>query len=133
VRRAIRSEVTEFRYERSVQPMPKLGAWRNQLDKLLAANEAKPARERLTLVHIFETLRDRGFDGGYDAVRRYTKSWRQARGLLWRLYSADFRAGEAYQFDWSHETVVMNGVTMVVKTAHMRRARRRGWSRTRWA
>jgi len=25
VRRAIRSEATEFRYERSVQPMPKLG------------------------------------------------------------------------------------------------------------
>ena len=42
VRRAIRSEATEFRYERSVQPMPKLGAWRKQLDELLAANEAKP-------------------------------------------------------------------------------------------
>ena len=48
VRRAIRSEATEFRYERSVQPMPKLGAWREQLDELLAANEAKPRRERLT-------------------------------------------------------------------------------------
>ena len=49
--------------------MPKLGAWREQLDELLAANEAKPRRERLTLVRIFETLRDLGFDGGYDAVR----------------------------------------------------------------
>jgi hypothetical protein len=44
VRKAIRSEATEFRYERSVQPMPKLGAWREQLDGLLAANEGKPAR-----------------------------------------------------------------------------------------
>jgi len=68
VRRAIRSEATEFRYERSVQPMPKLGAWRKQLDELLAANEAKPPRERLTLVRLFETLRDLGFNGGYDAV-----------------------------------------------------------------
>jgi hypothetical protein len=80
VRRAIRSEATEFRYERSIQPMPKLGAWREELDKLLAANEAKSPRERLTLVRIFETLRDRGFNGGYDAVRRYAKSWRKARG-----------------------------------------------------
>ena len=71
VRKAIRSEATEFHYERSVQPMPKLGAWREELDELLAANEAKPARERLTLVRIFETLRDLGFDGGYDAVRRF--------------------------------------------------------------
>ena len=52
VRRAIRAEATEFRYERSVQPMPKLGAWRKQLDDLLAANEAKARRERLTLVRI---------------------------------------------------------------------------------
>jgi hypothetical protein len=64
VRRAIRSEATEFRYERSIQPMPKLGAWLEELDKLMAANEVKPPRERLTLVRIFETLRDLGFDGG---------------------------------------------------------------------
>ncbi len=60
--------------------MPKLGAWREQLDELLATNEAKPRRERLTAVRIFETLRDLGFDGGNDAVRRYAKSWRKARG-----------------------------------------------------
>ena len=28
--------------------------------------------------------------------------------------------GEAYQFDWSHEIVVKNGVTITVKVAHMR-------------
>jgi len=122
VRRAIRSEATEFRYERSVQPMPKLGAWRKQLDELLAANESKPARERLTAVRIFETLRDIGFDGGYDAVRRYAKSWRKARGAAaaQAYIPLTFAPGEAYQFDWSHETVLMNGVTMVVKAAHMR-------------
>jgi transposase len=122
VRKAIRSEATEFRYERRVQPMPKLGAWREQLDGLLAANEAKPARERLTLVRIFETLRDLGFDGGYDAVRRYAKSWRKARGTAaaQAYVPLTFAPGEAYQFDWSHETILMNGVTMVVKAAHMR-------------
>ena len=31
-----------------------------------------------------------------------------------------FAPGEAYQFDWSHETVLINGVTIVVKAAHMR-------------
>ena len=80
VRKAIRSETTEFHYERSVQPMPKLGAWRKQLDDLLTANEAKARRERLTLVRIFETLRDVGFDGGYDAVRRYARRWSKERG-----------------------------------------------------
>ena len=122
VRKAIRSEATEFRYERSMQPMPKLGAWRERLDDLLAANEAKPARERLTLVRIFEALHDLGFDGGYDAVRRYAKSWRKARGAAaaQAYIPLNFAPGEAYQFDWSHETILMNGVTMVVKAAHMR-------------
>jgi transposase len=31
-----------------------------------------------------------------------------------------FAPGEAYQFDWSHEIVVMNGVTVTVKVAQMR-------------
>jgi transposase len=31
-----------------------------------------------------------------------------------------FAPGEAYQFDWSHEIVVMDGVTTIVKVAHLR-------------
>jgi hypothetical protein len=46
VRKVIRSEATEFRYERETQPLPKIGPWSAEL---LAANESKSARERLTL------------------------------------------------------------------------------------
>ncbi len=68
---------------------------------LLAANEAKARRERLTLVRIFETLRDVGFDGGYDAVRRYAKSSRKAHGAAaaQAYVPLTFAPGEAYQFD----------------------------------
>jgi hypothetical protein len=31
-----------------------------------------------------------------------------------------FAPGEAYQFDWSHEIVVINNVTTTVKVAHVR-------------
>jgi hypothetical protein len=31
-----------------------------------------------------------------------------------------FAPGEPYQFDWSHEIVVLNGVTVTVKAAHVR-------------
>jgi hypothetical protein len=40
---------------------------------MLAGNAAKSAREQLTLIRIFEELRGRGYDGGYDAVRRYVR------------------------------------------------------------
>ncbi len=35
VRKVLRSEETAFEYKRSVQPQPKLGAWRDELDRLL--------------------------------------------------------------------------------------------------
>ena len=31
-----------------------------------------------------------------------------------------FAPGEAYQFDWSHEVVLINGTTVIVKVAHVR-------------
>ena len=40
-------------------PRPKLGRWAVELDGLLAANAAKPAREQLTLIRIFEELSKR--------------------------------------------------------------------------
>ena len=30
---------------------------------------------------------------------------------------SSFAPGEAYQFDWSHEVVLLNGVTVIVKAA----------------
>jgi hypothetical protein len=32
VRKVLRSEATEFRYEREAQPLPKIGPWRDKLD-----------------------------------------------------------------------------------------------------
>ena len=80
VRKVIRSEATEFHYERERQRLPRIDPWRDRLDGLLLANEGKPARERLTLVRVFEELRGLGYEGGYDAVRRYARVWRTARG-----------------------------------------------------
>jgi hypothetical protein len=64
--------------------------------------------ERLTLVRIYEDLRDLGYSGSYDAVRRCARSWNKAQGTA----SAEayvplfFPSGDAYQFDWSHEIVL---------------------------
>ena len=122
VRKVLRSGVTEFRYAREQQPLPKVGPWKADLDRLLAANEAKPSRERLTLMRIFEALRELGYQGGYDAVRRYARAWRRERAsaAVDAFVPLSFAPGEAYQFDWSHEIVLINGTTVTVKVAHFR-------------
>src|SRR5262245_24113918 len=103
VRKVLRSGETAFEYERNVQPRPKLGRWTAELDDLLSGNAAKPAREQLTLIRIFEDLRGRGYEGGYDAVRRYAGRWAKQHGQATAAayVPLSFGLGEAYQFDWS--------------------------------
>jgi transposase len=122
VRKVLRSGETAFEYERNVQPRPKLGRWTAELDDLLSGNAAKSAREQLTLIRIFEELRGRGYEGGYDAVRRYARRWAKQRGQATAAayVPLSFAPGEAYQFDWSHEVVLLSGVTVIVKVAHVR-------------
>ena len=137
VRKVIRSDVTEFRYEREAQPLPKIGPWRDKLDQLLLANEGKAARERLTLIRLFEELGGLGYDGGYDAVRRYAREWSKERGhsTAAAYVPLTFAPGEAYQFDWSHEIVLLSGVTVTVKAGYAfvedRRGRTEGKRKTR--
>ena len=122
MRKVIRSDATTFSYHLRSQPRPKLGPWTDELDRLLAANEAKSKRERLTLQRIFEALADLGYGGGYDAVRRYAKAWRRrwSSSMAQSYVPLVFDPGEAYQFDWSHEFVVLAGVTTKLKAAHVR-------------
>ncbi|WP_375207657.1 IS21 family transposase [Hyphococcus sp.] len=122
VRKVLRSEETAFVYERERQPMPRLARWREELDSLLAANAGKARKERLTLIRIWEELKERGFEGGYDSVRRYAREWARVRetALADAYVPLSFAPGEAFQFDWSHEVVLINGATTTVKVAHVR-------------
>jgi transposase len=122
VRKVLRSGATSFEYEREGQPRPKLGAWQEELERLLRENAAKPSRQQLTLIRLFEALRGLGHGGGYDAVRRYARRWgRDQQATSSDAYvPLSFAAGEAYRFDWSHEVVVVDGATTTVKVAHLR-------------
>jgi transposase len=122
VRKVIRSGETSFQYKRSRQPAPKMEPWRTALEALLVANVGKPSRERLTLTRIFEALRGLGYEGGYDTVRRYARRWRRdhSAATAAAYVPLSFAPGEAYQFDWSHEVVLINGVAHKIKVAHVR-------------
>jgi transposase len=124
VRRIVRSGQTARLpvYERKEQPFPKLGLFLAQLDGLLSENASRPKRERVTMKRIHEQLCEAGYAGGYDAVRRYARAWRQrhASSLAVAYIPLSFSAGEAYQFDWSHEVVILDGVTTHVRVAHLR-------------
>jgi transposase len=122
VRKVVRSHKTAFKYERGVQPVPKLGAWVDVLAQILEKEAKLPRRERRSTQRLFEELRGRGYDGAHDSVHRFTKSWRdeQARTPAHAFVPLSFAPGEAYQFDWSHETITLQGLPLVIKAAHMK-------------
>ena len=76
----LRPDATEFRYERGDQPLPRIGPWQDALDGMLASNEIKLVRERLTLIRMFEALRGLGYEGGYDAMWPYARVWQRDPG-----------------------------------------------------
>src|SRR5260370_34124484 len=102
VRKVLRSGATSTEYERDVQPRPKLGRWTAELDELLEGNATKAFREQLTLIRVFEELHGRGYDGGYDAVRRYARAKERGQSTAAAYVPLSFGPGGTCQFDWSH-------------------------------
>src|SRR6202046_532861 len=122
VRKVVRSHKTAFKYERGVQPAPKLGAWVEVLAQILEKEAKLPRRERRSTQRLFEELRGRGYDGAHDSVHRFVKAWRteHARAPVQAFIPLSFDPGEAYQFDGSHETITLQGLPLIIKAAHMK-------------
>jgi transposase len=121
VRNILRSDVTELHYERTVQPMPKLEAFKGALTKMLEDEARKPKRQRRSALLLFEQLQREGFAGGYDAVRRFVQRWKQqAQEPVKAFVPLSFAPGEAFQFDWGYEQIELGGCNVKVKIAQFR-------------
>ena len=122
VRKILRSEATRHEYRRETQPMSKMEGFTDWVVEQLETDFALPRKYRRTSRVLFEQLQGRGFSGGYDAVRRFVRRWREDYGHKHAAAYVPlmFAPGEAYQFDWSHEQLEIGGLPMLVKVAHMR-------------
>ncbi len=121
VKRALRVEGEAFEYRRKRQPQPKLGPYVATLDEWLEAEQKLPSREQRTAQRLYEALCLEGYTGAVDGVRRHMRAFERARRPVATAFiPQSFAPGEAYQFDWSHEHVVLGGVEQVVKVGHLR-------------
>ncbi|WP_419585356.1 IS21 family transposase, partial [Thiolapillus sp.] len=114
------------RYQRRQQPKPQLGAYEDQLKTWLEQDSQRPKKQRRTARRLFEDLQGAGYTGAYDSVQRFVKRWKQARPALTKAFvPLVFPAGDAAQFDWSHEQVELGGVVQTIKLTHFRLAHSR--------
>ena len=123
VRNVLRTErEAEAVYERKSAHSPKLGPFEGKLKEILEQEESMPPRERRNATLLYEELQGHGYAGAVDSVRRFVKRWRAERGetCVEAFVPLIFAPGDAVQFDWSTERVVIAGVPTVVKAAQVR-------------
>ncbi|MCP4064134.1 MAG: IS21 family transposase [Gammaproteobacteria bacterium] len=111
------------RYKRKAAPArPKLDEHKNQLIKWLETDHQRPVRERRNATMLYEGIQLQGYKGAYDSVQRFVKDWKsETRSAIKQAYvPLVFAPGEACQFDWSHEQVILGGFAVKIKLAHFR-------------
>lgn len=109
-------------YHRSVLPVRhKLSGYQDRLRSLYEQDLSRPRRERRTAVKLYEQLVEEGYTGSYSPVCRFIKALKADGSQLSRAFiPLHFKAGDALQFDWSEEHVVVGGVEHKIKVAHFR-------------
>jgi len=113
-----KEEIISSSYIRTIQIYPVLGKYIPNLEKLLRENKnAKPKR---TAAQIYEELCLQGFTGSYSALNRYVSKWKKLTDRVSpsACIPLSFAPGEAYQFDWSTDEVIINDEVISVKVAH---------------
>ncbi|GAV21477.1 integrase core domain protein [Mariprofundus micogutta] len=122
VRKILRDDDTSSEYQRTIQPCPVLGNHEPQLVEWLTHDAALPRKQRRNAVRLHQQLSEQGYQGAYDSVQRFVKQWREQARLTrsQAFIPLEFSPGDAMQFDWSMEHVVIGGVAQTIKVGHFR-------------
>ena len=116
------AEGTEPLYRRRPAEDTKIAPFAARLTKALEIDARRPKRDRRTALKLFGELKSAGFDGDYSRVTEFVRRWREAGGqALVRAYvPLRFELGEAFQFDWSEERLVIGGVWRKILASHLK-------------
>lgn len=110
----------EPKYQRS-PAQTKLTPYEPQLRQWLEADSYRPKRDRRTALMLFDELRKQGFPGSYTRVSEFVRRWREAgsgSALSKAFVPLTFQLGEAFQFDWSTEHLLIGGIWRQLQVAH---------------
>ena len=84
-------------------------------------DQKRPRRERRMAQKLYEQLVVEGYTGSYSPVQRFVRDLKHAgAGSADAFIPLYFAAGDALQFDWSEERVVLGGVEQKLKVSHFR-------------
>ncbi len=123
VRKYLRiGKAEEPKYRRPEVPT-KLAPFVEMVQQALLADARRPKKERRTAKALHAQITAAGYDGGYSRLTDYIRQWRAERGGLQMgdaYVPLSFELGEAFQFDWSEEPLVVGGQYQRLQVAHVK-------------
>ena len=103
------------------QALGKLSAFTGELEQALQADGHRSKRDRRTAKALFAQIQAVGYAGGYSAVTDFTRAWRGSAGKAPHAFvPLSFELGEAFQFDWSEEGLVVGGIYYKMQVSHLK-------------
>jgi transposase len=122
IRKWLRSpkEVAQPAYRRGLVPC-KLTAFHEALEQALKADSHRLKQNRRTAKDLFAQIKLAGYQGGYSRVTDFIRNWRGREGKLPHAFvPLKFELGEAFQFDWSEEGLVIGGIYRRIQVSHLK-------------
>jgi transposase len=100
----------------------KLSAFEATLVQALKADSHRPKHARRSARALLSQLQAQGYRGGYSRLTDFIRAWREQEGkAASKAYvPLSFELGEAFQFDWSEEGLLIGGVYHHMQVSHLK-------------
>ncbi len=107
---------------RRVAGKTKLSEFEGTLVQALKADLHRPKHARRTARALFAQLQAQGYRGGYSRLTDFIRDWREQEGktATKAFVPMSFEFGEAFQFDWSEEGLLIGGVYHHMQVSHLK-------------
>ena len=123
VRKWLKTPVLEEpRYRRS-EAAGKLTPFVEAIKQALKVDAHRPRHERRTARALHTQIKSEGYAGSYSRVTDFVRAWRQGEGQsvsTKAFVPLAFELGEAFQFDWSEEGLVVGGIYYRMQVSHLK-------------
>ena len=101
----------------------KLAPFVEAIKQALLVDARRPKKERRSAKALLKQINEAGYDGGYSRLTDFIRDWRAQQGgvaMGKAFVPLAFELGEAFQFDWSEEGIVIGGIYRKLQVAHMK-------------
>lgn len=125
VRKYLRSDTVEPQFKVPERPS-KLDPFVERLTAWLRREMGRSRKQKRTIKQLYADLVSLGFDGSYGRVAAFARGWRddyrrqQQMSGKGTFVPLSFAPGEAFQFDWSEDWAIIDGVRTKLQVAHFK-------------